>query len=92
SEELASMIDPKAFGRIEAIIYSMTPGERRNPRILNASRRKRIAAGSGMEVSDVNRLMTQFDQMKKMMKMFGGGGGGGRRRRGGPMRLPFFPR
>lgn len=59
----------------EAIIQSMTPQERRNPRILNGSRRKRIANGSGMQVRDVNQLVKQFDQMRKMMKMMRGGKG-----------------
>ena len=61
-------IDPKAMARTEAIIYSMTMEERRNPDIIKASRKQRIAAGSGMKVEDVNRLLKQFDQMKVMMK------------------------
>ena len=61
-------IDPKQMAHIEAIILSMTPKERRNPDILKASRKKRIAAGSGQSVEDVNRLLKQFDQMKTMMK------------------------
>jgi signal recognition particle subunit SRP54 len=60
-------VDDDAFKHIEAIILSMTPEERRNPRILNGSRRKRIARGSGTEVRDVNQLLKQFKQMKKMM-------------------------
>ncbi|MGE5239224.1 MAG: signal recognition particle protein [Chloroflexota bacterium] len=75
-------VDEKEFVRIEAIINSMTPEERRNHNILNGSRRKRIAMGSGTAVSDVNRLIKQYLEMKKMMKMFKGGGG----KRG--MRLP----
>ena len=80
-KELASMIpgvgkalkdveiDDDAFKGIEAIIYSMTPYERANPGIINQSRRARIAAGSGSKVQDVNRLIKQFDQTRKMMKM-----------------------
>ncbi len=61
-------IDEKEFVKVEAIINSMTPEERRNPKILNASRRIRIAKGSGTTVTDVNRLIKQFHEMKKMMK------------------------
>ncbi|WOO39552.1 signal recognition particle protein [Rubellicoccus peritrichatus] len=61
--------------RTEAIILSMTPGERQTPRLLNGSRRKRIAAGSGVEVKDVNQLIKQFQQMQKMMKMMRGSKG-----------------
>ena len=57
-----------AFKPIEAIIYSMTPEERQNPSILNGSRRRRIATGSGTTVREINDLMKQFEQMKKMMK------------------------
>ena len=64
-------IDEKEIGRVEAIISSMTDAERRKPRLLNASRRKRIAAGSGTTVQDVNRLMKNFEQMKKLMKQVG---------------------
>jgi signal recognition particle subunit SRP54 len=64
-------IDDDAFKHIEAIIQSMTPKERENPEILNNSRRKRIAAGAGRELVEVNRLIKQFDDMKKMMKMMG---------------------
>ena len=63
-----SQIDEAALGKIEAIICSMTPKEKRNPDILNASRRKRIAAGSGTTVQDVNKLMHQFEDMRAMMK------------------------
>ena len=65
-------IDEKAMARQEAIILSMTQAERNNPSILNSSRKKRIAAGSGTRVEDVNRLLKQFDQMKTMMKQFSG--------------------
>jgi len=85
-KELASMIpgvgkaikdidiDDNAFKNIEAIINSMTPKERQNPDIINQSRRLRIARGSGMKIEDVNRLMKQFDQTRKMMKMVSGMG------------------
>ena len=65
-------IDENAMKKPEAIIRSMTPRERRNPDVLNASRRKRIAAGAGVTVQDVNQLMRQFDQMRKMMKQMMG--------------------
>jgi signal recognition particle subunit SRP54 len=61
-------LDEKAFGRVEAIICSMTKKERNNPKLINGSRRKRIAKGSGTTIQDVNRLMKQFDEMSKMMK------------------------
>ena len=64
-------IDEREIGRIEAIISSMTDAERRKPRLLNASRRKRIARGSGTEVQDVNRLMKNYEQMKRLMKQMG---------------------
>ena len=67
-------VDDAALGRIEAIIRSMTHEERRKPAIINGSRRKRIATGSGTSVQDVNRLMKQYDQMQKMMKTLGKGG------------------
>lgn len=67
-------IDNDAFKGIEAIIRSMTPQERHNPEILNLSRKQRIAKGSGTKIEDVNRLIKQFDQMRKMMKMMTGGG------------------
>ncbi len=68
-------IDDDAFKGIEAIIHSMTPSERSNPSTINASRKKRIAKGSGTSVQEVNQLMKQFSQMSKMMKMMQGGGG-----------------
>ncbi len=68
-------IDDDAFKGIEAIIYSMTPEERKSPKIINVSRKKRIAKGSGTSVQDVNQLLKQFSQMSKMMKMMQGGGG-----------------
>ena len=66
-------IDPKIMKRIEAIILSMTMEERQNPTILKASRKKRIADGSGTSVTEVNKLLNQFEQMKKMMKMMSSG-------------------
>ncbi len=68
-------IDDDAFKGIEAIIHSMTPTERSKPTIINNSRKKRIAKGSGTSVQEINQLMKQFDQMSKMMKMMQGGGG-----------------
>jgi signal recognition particle subunit SRP54 len=68
-------IDEKEFVKVEAIINSMTPEERKNPKIINASRRIRIAKGSGTAVTDVNRLIKQFNEMKKMMKKFKHGKG-----------------
>lgn len=69
-------IDDNAFNGIEAIIKSMTPAERQNPNLINGSRRKRIAAGSGNNISEVNKLLKQFEETRKMMKMMSGGGGG----------------
>ena len=86
-------IDEKAMDRVEAIILSMTKEERANPSIINPSRKKRIAAGAGVDISEVNRIVKQFDQMKKMMKQLPGMMGG--RKRGalgglmGKMKLPF---
>lgn len=80
-------IDEKAMGRTKAIIQAMTPKERANPDILNASRRRRIARGSGTTIQDVNRLMNQFDASRKMMKqMTGGAFKKGKKPRGG---FPF---
>lgn len=78
-------VDDKEFVKIEAIINSMTGEERRNYNVINGSRRKRIAIGSGTTVTDVNRLLKQYLEMKKMMKMFKGGGG----KKG--FRLPKIP-
>jgi len=64
-------IDPKQMAHIEAIVLSMTPEERHNPDIIKASRKQRIAKGCGLTVTDVNRLLSQFEEMKKMMKMLG---------------------
>ena len=81
-------IDESQMGKIEAIILAMTPKERMYPEIINGSRRRRIAKGSGTTVEDINKLLKQFDQMKKMMRQFTGGKG---KRRGMPfgMKLPF---
>jgi signal recognition particle subunit SRP54 len=68
-------IEDDAFKSIEAIITSMTPKERSNPSLLNGSRRKRIASGSGTDIQEVNRLIKQFDETRKMMKMMSGGKG-----------------
>lgn len=68
-------ISDDAFKHIEAIIYSMTPSERSNPALIDASRKRRIAKGSGRDVQEVNQLLKQFSQMSKMMKMMQGGGG-----------------
>ncbi len=81
-------VDPKQMGRVEAIISSMTAKERRNHQVLNGSRRKRIARGSGTSVEDVNRLIKQFIEMKKMLKMVGGLSGGGGKK-GGKLRKQF---
>lgn len=67
-------IDDNAFKGIEAIIQSMTPYERENPDLINGNRRKRISDGSGTTIQDVNKLLKQFEDMRKMMKMFSGGG------------------
>jgi signal recognition particle subunit SRP54 len=75
-------VDDKQLGRVEAIINSMTPGERRNHQLINGSRRKRIAKGSGTSVEEVNRLLKQFVQMKKMLKQLGGMAGVGKKRGG----------
>ena len=69
-------MDEKQIDHIKAIIQSMTPAERNDPDSLNVSRKKRIAKGSGRSVQEVNRLMKQFNDMKKMMKQFSGGGKG----------------
>ena len=83
-------IDEKDMARTKAIILSMTPAERRNPKIINGSRRKRIAAGSGMKVQDVNRLLKQYEQSQALMKQFGGMASGKKGKKGGgKFKLPF---
>ena len=81
----ANKPDEKQLARVEAIIGSMTPEERRKQHIINGSRRKRIAKGSGTSVEEVNRLLKQFVQMQKMLKQLGGmaglAGGGAKARR-----------
>lgn len=80
-------IDENAMGKTEAIIYSMTKKERSNPDIINLPRKKRIAAGAGVDISEVNALVKQFDQMKKMMKQMSGMMGKGGKR--GRFKMPF---
>jgi signal recognition particle subunit SRP54 len=75
--EQRAQVDDKQVDRVEAIINSMTPGERRNHTIINGSRRKRIAKGSGTSVEEVNRVLKQFVEMRKMLKTMGGLAGGG---------------
>jgi len=69
-------LDDDSFKHIEALIYSMTPKERSSPKIIDVSRKKRISKGSGLDIQDLNRLLKQFEQMSKMMKMMQGGGSG----------------
>ena len=69
----AQLQDTRQFRRIEGIINSMTPQERAEPELIKASRKRRIAAGAGVPVQEVNRLLNQFEQMQKMMKMMKGG-------------------
>ena len=86
-----------SMGRMEAIIYSMTPKERENPDIINVSRKKRIANGAGVDIAEVNKVMKQYEQSRKLMKqmsgMLGGGGKGKKKRFGLPgmkgMKFPF---
>lgn len=85
--EIENAVDEKKMARIEGIIYSMTPKERSNPSILNPSRKRRIAQGAGVDISEVNRLVKQFEQSRKMMKQMPGMGGKGKRR--GGFKLPF---
>ena len=82
-------IDERDMAHTKAIILSMTPAERRNPKIINGSRRKRIAAGSGMKVQDVNRLLKQYEQSQVLMKQFGGMATGKKGKKGGKFKLPF---
>jgi len=86
-------LDDKLIARQEAIILSMTPAERRNPKVLNGSRRRRIAAGSGTSVPEVNRVLKQFKQMSTMMKKAGKMGKKGLMRGGGlpPGMMPPMP-
>lgn len=88
-KQLEDAIDEKKMARIEAIILSMTPKERRNPDILNPSRKRRIAKGAGVDISEVNRLVKQFEQSRKLMKQMPGMMGGKRGKRGMFGKLPF---
>ena len=88
-KDIEGMIDEKAMDRTKSIILSMTPQERSNPSILNISRKNRIARGAGVDVSEVNRLVKQFEQSKKMMKQMPGLMGGKAGKRGGGFKLPF---
>jgi signal recognition particle subunit SRP54 len=87
-EQIEAAMDEKKMARIEGIIYSMTPKERSNPEIINPSRKRRIAAGAGVDIAEVNRLIKQFEQARKMMKSVPGmmGGKGGKR---GKFKFPF---
>ena len=82
-------IDEKKMARTEAIILSMTPKERSNPEILNPSRKNRIARGAGVDIAEVNRLVKQFEQMRKMMKQMPGMMGGGKFGKRGRFKFPF---
>ena len=88
AKDLEDMIDEKALDRTKAIILSMTPAERTNPGILNVSRKNRIARGAGVDIAEVNRLVKQFEQSKKLMKQMPGMMGGKMGKRGG-FKLPF---
>ena len=83
--QLEGAMDEKKLARIEGIIYSMTPEERENPKIMNPSRKRRIAKGAGVDISEVNRFIKQFDQSRKMMKKMPGMMGGKK----GRMKFPF---
>ncbi len=72
--DLEGMIDEKQLAHMEAIVLSMTPKERRDPKLLNPKRKHRIAKGAGVDISEVNRFIKQFEQSQKLMKQFGGGG------------------
>ena len=98
AKDIEGMIDEKDMARKEAIILSMTPKERANPDLLNPSRKKRIAQGAGVDIAEVNRMVKQFDQTRKMMKQMPGLMGGGKKRggfgglgglMGGKMKFPF---
>ncbi len=90
AKQLEDAVDEKAMARTEAIILSMTPQERSNPEILNPSRKVRVAKGAGVDIAEVNKLVKQFEQARKMMKQYGGmlGGKGGRGKMG-RFKLPF---
>ena len=84
--QLQDQIDDKQLAYIEAIILSMTKEERLNPSLLNMSRKKRIAKGSGRDIQEVNRLIKQFEQMQSMMKQFSGAMKGKK----GKFKFPFM--
>jgi signal recognition particle subunit SRP54 len=84
AKEAQQAVDRGELKRTEAIIQSMTPDERRDPQILNASRRRRIARGSGTSLPEVNRLIKQFGEMQRMMRQLGGMAG-----RRGSVPLPW---
>ena len=88
AKDIEGMIDEKDMARKEAIILSMTPKERANPDLLNPSRKKRIAQGAGVDIAEVNRMVKQFDQTRKIMKQMPGMLGGKSGKRGG-FKLPF---
>ena len=89
--DIESMVDDKQLARTEAIVLSMTPAERKNPKLLNLSRKSRIARGAGVDMAVVNRFVKQFEQSQKMMKQMPNLMGGGKRGRGGfgGMKFPF---
>ena len=88
-KQIEDAVDEKKMARIEAIILSMTPKERRNPDIINPSRKRRIAKGAGVDISEVNRLVKQFEQTRKIMKQMPGMMGGKRGKRGKFGKFPF---
>jgi signal recognition particle subunit SRP54 len=87
-QKMADQVDDKEINRVEAIINSMTPYERDHHEAINGSRRKRIARGSGTTVQEVNNLLRQYAQMKKMFKQIGKGGTAGMARRLAGMKMP----
>jgi len=88
-KEASAMVDDGAMSKVEAIIYSMTAEERSNPNVINLSRKQRIAKGAGVDISEVNRIVKQFEQSKKMMKQLPGLMGGKLGGKRGKFKLPF---
>ncbi|MGB4507824.1 MAG: signal recognition particle protein [Syntrophomonadaceae bacterium] len=88
-KDIKGQVDEKELARVEAIIQSMTPSERRDPSIINGSRKKRIARGSGTRVQEVNRLLKQFEESRKLMKQFADLGSKKGRRGMPPIKFPF---
>lgn len=86
--DIEGMVDDKQLAHMEAIVLSMTPAERKNPKLLNPGRKHRIAKGAGLDIAQVNRFIKQFEQSQKLMKQFGGGG---KKHRGGFGGLGGFP-